>query len=170
MSPSAPRPTFISGASASGSRCIPFTATIRATWLSVRLASKVPGNWPLCSRSSSSSIFHRPSTLPNVCLKVPRLRAPPITQHAPLTVHVSLSIPWQGDTLAAASHCRSAAARARAPDGGQPLVVRCARLRRRRWGGGDAGGPSCRHSSESPLQVRSQYLTALSHGGLPCAT
>ena len=80
--------------------------------------------------SSSSSIFHRPDTLPNVCLKVPRLRAPPITQHAPLTVHVSLSIPWQGDTLAAASRCRFAAAQARAPDGGQPLVVRCARLRR----------------------------------------
>ena len=30
LSPSAPRRTFISGASASGSRCVPFTATIRS--------------------------------------------------------------------------------------------------------------------------------------------
>ena len=38
--------TFISGASASGSRCVPFTATIQTTWSSVRQGSKVPGNMP----------------------------------------------------------------------------------------------------------------------------
>ena len=41
-----PRRTFISGASASGGRCVPFTATIRTTWSSVRQGREVPGNKP----------------------------------------------------------------------------------------------------------------------------